>query len=254
MDPLAVISLTHPPLSLLYSKSKKMALMVSYQLTDEQLKARFIDRQKNPFAADPALQTLDPALAVGKKSFGAPYDRGHLAPAEDLSWSEEGFFASFYMSNMAPQKKSLNQRSWRRLEDDVREWACGEKKVTVMTGPILAKSPAYTRSGLEIPEAFFKIVVDETAPRKAAAFIYEQEAPPQTKAFQRQVTLAALSQRIRMKLSPRIAAYEELSPLRVTDLQTWKSIKCPEAKNRVKDFELMRKRNAPQRRLGQQQD
>ncbi len=78
------------------------------------------------------------------------------------------------MSNVIPQKGSVNSGSWASLERKVREWACGEEKITVITGTILKKNLSKIKGNISVPQEFFKIVIDETPPKKAIAFIYNQ--------------------------------------------------------------------------------
>ncbi len=78
------------------------------------------------------------------------------------------------MSNMSPQKGPLNQQSWQQLESTVHSWACGEEKINIITGPFLKKGLKRNKSGVTIPEKYFKAVYDLTAPVKAICFIYIQ--------------------------------------------------------------------------------
>lgn len=96
------------------------------------------------------------------------FARGHLAPAEDFSRSQEAMDSTFITSNVIPQKESINSGSWSQLEKKVRSWACGEENSTVITGPVL--NPALQKlKGTEISvvEKFFKIIIDESPPKKA---------------------------------------------------------------------------------------
>ena len=42
------------------------------------------------------------------------YDRGHLAPAADFSFSDIAMSESFYMSNISPQHPSFNRGIWKK--------------------------------------------------------------------------------------------------------------------------------------------
>ena len=106
---------------------------------------------------------------------GKVYDRGHLAPSEDFIWSQEANDETFVMTNMTPQKKKLNRGAWKSLETKVRNWACTEEHVTVITGPVLNRIPKRAPSAVSIPQKFFKIVIDKTPPRKAIGFVFEQD-------------------------------------------------------------------------------
>lgn len=109
------------------------------------------------------------------------YDRGHMAPKHAIA-SRFGNMAqieTFIMSNVVPQKPDLNQGPWRRLEETLADQtapAAGE--IWVVTGPIYDNQPQHLKAGNEIPDAFFKVIADETpsGPR-LQAFILPQSAP-----------------------------------------------------------------------------
>ncbi|MBX3020066.1 MAG: DNA/RNA non-specific endonuclease [Bdellovibrionales bacterium] len=154
-----------------YDPGHRMAKYVKYTVTAAQLRLRH-GRRRDNFHPD---RQLPEKLQVRPKEYAkSGYDKGHLAPAADFSFSQEAIDSTFVMSNMAPQKPDLNRRAWQALEARVRRWACGESKVTVITGPIFEKEMPRLKSGLVIPPQFFKIVIDETPPRKVLAFVYNQ--------------------------------------------------------------------------------
>ncbi len=155
-----------------YNKENRIANWVRYVLLKKDLKGTGVRISR--FKPDPLLiqRGIEPVKHDDYTNSG--YARGHLAPAEDFSRSQEAIESTFYMSNVIPQKGSVNSGSWASLERKVREWACGEEKITVITGPILKKNLPKIKGGISVPQAFFKIVIDETPPKKAMAFIYNQ--------------------------------------------------------------------------------
>lgn len=168
------IVLDHKFFKISYNMKRRLPNFVSYELTAEHLKAKEASRE-DKFIPDPLLKQKNLPFVVSAEYVKTGYDRGHMAPSADFAWSQEANDLTFVMSNMAPQKPKLNRDAWKRLEEQVRKWACGEEKVTVVTGPVLKERLATLPSGLEIPEAFFKIIIDETPPKKAIAFMYYQE-------------------------------------------------------------------------------
>ena len=79
---------------------------------------------------------------VRKDYLNTGYDRGHLAPAGAMKWSEEAMSESFFMSNMAPQVGvGFNRSSWRVLEQKMRRWACDRDLLYVVTGPLYEDRP-----------------------------------------------------------------------------------------------------------------
>jgi endonuclease G len=168
-----VIMIDHQYFKIAYNFKRRLPEYVTYQLTAEQLRSKSAER-KNKFVPDPYLVNKDLPYVVTSEYNRSGYDRGHLAPSADFAWSQDANNMTFVMSNMAPQTPGLNRDAWKRLEDQVRKWACGEEKVTVITGPVLTDNLPTLKSGLEIPQDFFKIVIDETAPKKMIAFLYHQ--------------------------------------------------------------------------------
>lgn len=168
-----VVMIDHQYFKIAYNSKKRLAEYVTYQLTADHLKSKSAERN-NKFIPDPYLVDKDIPYVVTAEYAKSGYDRGHLAPSADFAWNQEANNMTFVMSNMAPQTPGLNRDAWKRLEDQVRKWACGEEKITVITGPVLTNNLPTLKSGLEIPQEFFKIVIDETAPKKTIAFLYHQ--------------------------------------------------------------------------------
>lgn len=169
-------TISHKAYTVVYDDARRMAIYVRYSLTAEHLRASFVKRKEvEKFKSDPDLIAMGVPAAKPAEYLRSGYDKGHLAPFADFAWDKEASLESFYMSNMVPQKPKLNRVAWEKLEEQVRRWACGEKQVTVYTGPVKGPEDTELPSGLPVPERFFKVVVDDTPPRKAIAFIYNQK-------------------------------------------------------------------------------
>ena len=107
------------------------------------------------------------------------YDRGHMAPNYAIG-SRYGATAqreTFFMSNIVPQKPDLNRRIWRLLEERVaKEYAMSFEKIWIITGPVYDEHKETIKSGVEIPDAFFKIIVDEVSGNpRVLAFVIDQD-------------------------------------------------------------------------------
>lgn len=107
------------------------------------------------------------------------YDRGHMAPNFAIA-SRHGRRAqleTFLMSNICPQKPLLNQGMWKHLEGRIaNEYSNRLEEVWVVTGPIFDDERDTLASGVEIPDQFFKIIVDENSGvARMLAFIIPQE-------------------------------------------------------------------------------
>ncbi len=110
------------------------------------------------------------------------YDRGHMAPNYAIShlYGKQGQADSFLLTNITPQKKNLNQKLWERLEDaEINHFARTFGKIWVVTGPIFSGTVErlYSDWKVEIPDAFYKIYITDTAPPgqpQALAFLVPQ--------------------------------------------------------------------------------
>ena len=92
------------------------------------------------------------------------YDRGHLAPAADMDYSQESLNDSMLMSNIAPMLPSYNRGIWKSLETKVRRWAEERGVIYVITGPIYVEEEELRieigTHEVGIPFAFYKIIYD----------------------------------------------------------------------------------------------
>ncbi len=113
--------------------------------------------------------------------FGSGYDRGHLAPNYAIA-AVHGSGAqrdTFLMSNVSPQRPDLNRRLWQRLEEVVIDHFVPRfGALQVITGPVFPASfidNAFRRVGLvEVPSAFYKILVVPGERPRALAFLMPQ--------------------------------------------------------------------------------
>ena len=105
------------------------------------------------------------------------YDRGHMAPAADMTWDKQAMTESFYMSNICPQVHGLNAGAWKQLENRVRLWAQEDSAIIVVCGPIVGESTVRIgRNGVIVPEKFYKIVVSPYSRHpRGIAFIFNNE-------------------------------------------------------------------------------
>lgn len=164
----------HTGYTLSYSEANEQASWVAYRLTKEQLTAKK-QKRTNKFIDDPSVKTGSATNADYARS---GYDKGHLAPAADMGWSEETMAESFYFSNMSPQAPSFNRGIWKKLEEQVRQWAIDNEKLYVATGPVLSNDlERIGPSGVSVPRYYYKVILDYTEPQlKAIAFILPNQS------------------------------------------------------------------------------
>lgn len=154
--------------SLVYNEKHEQATWVAYVLTKKETQGTV--ERGDRFIEDPYVQTGSATNADYSKS---GYDRGHLAPAADMKWSEKAMEESFYFSNMSPQVPSFNRGIWKKLEEKVRDWAISFDSLLVVTGPILENGlPTIGKNQVSVPKYYFKAILDYKKDKsKAIAFI-----------------------------------------------------------------------------------
>jgi len=92
---------------------------------------------------------------------GTGFDKGHMSPDGDQSWSQQVEYESFLMTNMAPQAGSLNRGIWKLLETNVRGWAVQlNQPYTVYVGGIYGVTDKKIGNGVVVPHGFYKIVIN----------------------------------------------------------------------------------------------
>lgn len=136
-----------------YNADRMIPNWVIYELTPKKA-AGEVPRAKR-FVPDPLAEGN---VATHGDYTNSGYDRGHMAPAGDMKWSERAMKESFYLSNVCPQDHNLNGGDWRELEEKVRSMALSGDTIYVICGPVTSDNPEKIGSGVHVPEAFFKIL------------------------------------------------------------------------------------------------
>lgn len=101
------------------------------------------------------------------------YDRGHMCPAGDNHWSQKAMEQSFLMTNICPQVPALNSGLWNTIEKQCRTWAQVYGDIYIVCGPIYfnQKHKTIGKNKIQVPEAFFKVVLRLKDEPKAIGFI-----------------------------------------------------------------------------------
>lgn len=168
-----------------YSPKYKQARWVAHMILPD-IEAVCEPRTED-FLEDPEVDsklTLD--LYVQEKK---EYDRGHLAPAADLRWSPRAVEASFYLTNMSPQRSDLNRNLWRELEVLLRQYVTyyDNGPIMVVSGPVLKgslpklKHKREAKEQITIPKTYFKVAIDLKR-KRGIGFVMDQDAPSPTRA------------------------------------------------------------------------
>jgi len=149
-----------------YSPTDKKPIYAVEKLSREQLLAPH-PRRSNQFYEEARLPFAERALLSDYR--GSGYDRGHNAPAGDMT-NERSMAQSFSLANMMPQARQNNQGIWaKNVEEPTRLYvkrAAGD--VYVYTGSI-GNSGSIGSGRVTIPSHLYKLVYD---PNKNLAWAY----------------------------------------------------------------------------------
>ena len=157
-----------------YNTSRLIPNWVAYELTADEV-VGLVPRAKG-FSIDLDYQGLQ---AMREDYSNTGWDKGHMAPAGDMKWSEAAMFESFYLTNICPQNHDLNGKDWHTLERLVRDWALEYGSVWVVCGPYLYANTYGTIGdrNVVVPDGFFKAVLrKEGSDYKAIAFVFENNS------------------------------------------------------------------------------
>jgi len=166
--------ITHTGFTVSYNSDWKIPNWVAYELTKEEVEG--IVPRYDTFMPDPNISYTQSATNNDYKNSG--WDRGHMAPAADMKWSEQAMKESFYFSNICPQNRNLNAGIWKDLEEQVRSLATQKGNLYIVCGPIVSKNPKTIGANrVAIPDAFFKVLLqNDNGEWSAIAFMFANES------------------------------------------------------------------------------
>lgn len=160
-----------------YSYTKLQPLWVTYRLTANNATNHVCDRSIDTFKTD-CFNNHKSAEPFDYLRSG--YDRGHIAPAGDMTWSTNAMRNAYFMSNMSPQVPQFNRGIWKDLESRVRDFAVQEGSICIYSGPIFTTNNCRTVIGktcsVEVPESYYKVILSEQEPKTMIGFILKNEA------------------------------------------------------------------------------
>jgi endonuclease G len=142
-----------------YSVERKAPLWVAEKITKANISASKGDRI-NTFRVDPAIP-LDKQPTL-EDFVGTKYDRGHMVPFEDLADDAKAANESFFLTNMVPEISDHNRGIWKAAEGRARKLPLSKEYIFVVTGPVFNGPIKTLKSGAQIPESLYKVVLSPT--------------------------------------------------------------------------------------------
>jgi endonuclease G len=165
-----------------YDAEQRIPEWVAYRLRRSELNGD--EERTDDFRPDPTLEDDDRSELRDYRSSG--YDRGHMAPAADFSRSHRAMSTTFLLSNMTPQRPSLNRGIWARLESQLRDAADEFGTVWIITGSLFTdrRPPGHRTSigngRVAVPTDFYKVALarDSTGEFSMFAFVMPNSINP----------------------------------------------------------------------------
>jgi len=162
-----------------YSESMRNPLWVAYRIFD--IPKLHSDQRPSHFKVD----TRTRAQVAHNDYTHSGFDRGHMAPNYGIAtrYGREAQLETFLMTNVIPQEPNINRHLWKDLEMRVaRHYGRYFGEVWVITGPVFQGEIKKLDSGIPVPSAYYKIIVDEhDGELRALAFLIDRRCEPYTR-------------------------------------------------------------------------
>jgi endonuclease G len=208
-----------------YSIQHKQAAYVAYLLTADMVRNNDkAKRGSTNFKKDPLLSKH---YSVTQDYKNSGFVRGHLCPSKDMCWSYPSMKETFYMSNVSPQRESFNNGIWKKLENQVREWALENDSIIVITGPVLStKYETIGENQVSVCKKFYKLVIDISYPnQKMIAFVMDN-ANQKGSVYKYSCTVKDVEQITDLNFFPSFESDPIIDSLEKTiNIELWKSVK-----------------------------
>lgn len=94
------------------------------------------------------------------------FDRGHLCPSADRTYSSTANSNTFYMTNIAPQAPKNNQQTWKYFEDYCRELTDAGNELHIIAGVAgqggtgsNGSANTISSGNITVPDSFWKVIL-----------------------------------------------------------------------------------------------
>lgn len=148
----------HRNYSFFLDPEAKLSVWVAYPLNKGLISS---GGRTDDWSLDPKVpREYQPVIYMG--GFRGGYERGHQCPSADRL-ERNANKATFYGTNMTPQRGELNELAWAALESRVRNWSNSFDTLYVVTGADIrgAKDYAFDNDGkaIPVPVGYFKALL-----------------------------------------------------------------------------------------------
>lgn len=159
--------------SILYDKGKRLALWVAFPMNKDVHLGTISRPDPDPWAFDTSgyiPQSAQPNVI--RNTYGNyavdNFDRGHQIASADRNGSLAAMIQTFFVTNITPQHRNLNQGVWTGLETAIRNVANGasvpsQDTLYVVTGPLIPSAPTFVAdnsgANVVVPGGYFKVIL-----------------------------------------------------------------------------------------------
>ena len=207
----------HKNYTLSYSEKHEQAEWVAYDLKTENLDNHHYER---PYFIKDELVSSGSADWKNYKKSG--FDKGHLCPAGDMSFSEESYNETFLTSNISPQTHVFNAGIWNTLEQKVRYWAQKLDGLYVVTGPVLIEGlQTIGKENVAVPTYFYKVLMTKKEGQtKMIAFLVPTKIDD-TPLYKHVISVDELEKKTGIDFFPKLNDKIELELEKSSDYKSW---------------------------------
>lgn len=159
--------------SILFDMDKRLALWVAFPMNKNVHLGSISRPNPDPWAFDASGDIPQSAQPnVIRNTYGNystdNFDRGHQIASADRNGSLLAMIQTFFVTNLTPQHKNLNQGAWAGLETAIRNVANGasvpsQDTLYIVTGPLIPSSPTFVAdnggANVLIPGGYFKVIL-----------------------------------------------------------------------------------------------
>lgn len=171
--PYSITVLTNKAFLVGYCEKKRNPIWGCYRL----FKVANLQAPERPKAFKTDSRTRSGVKSSDYTSSG--YDRGHLAGPNygiAICFGKEAQEETFYMTGITPQRPKMNRDIFENMERlEIRDYAQRFETIWIIAGTIFDENIEALKSGVEIPDACFHVVLDECDGKpRALAFLIPQ--------------------------------------------------------------------------------
>lgn len=202
--------LCYSSFALMHSGVSRTPLWSAEHLSKDKLRHK--SKRTNDFHPDDQLSSDERAELIDYARSG--YDRGHMAPAADMS-DKQSQHECFTLANMVPQNPENNRGIWSAIESSTRHLTNQRGELYVITGPIFSGSQVKQIGGrVLVPTKLYKAIYDP-ASGQGGAYLVSNTASNDYEV----ISIAELEQMSGLNLFPKMTSSAKKTAMDLPDPQ-----------------------------------